>query len=217
MKKFFYLALALFASAALFSCGGDDGETPNPNPNPDPNPTPDSTFKLDESYKAPSSEMIGTWYGSYKGSDTEQSKKDGNEDGVSTKIQRTLVLNGNGTYTNNLTGVMTKNGSNFTDSVSFESEKGSYYYNANTGIVTFVVIHDSITDYRTLQKTGFTKKHYFSANGNYSNDKARYEEKAQFTTPDNGSRQWVTKDTYLHTFDDTLPDMFFLMSKEQKK
>lgn len=213
MRKFFYLAMVLSVSAAMFSCGGDDDEITPVTPEKDEV----KTFSLDESYKATSSEIIGTWYGSYDGSDVEQSKKDGTTGGVSTKIERKLVLNSNGTYTNNLTGVMTKTGSNETEYVSFESEKGSYSYNANTGIVTYVVSYDSVADYRTLKKTGFTKKHYFSADSKNSNDKERYEEKAQFTKPNNGSRQWVAKDTYLHTFDATLADMFFLMSKEQKK
>lgn len=212
MRKFFYLAMALSMNVAMFSCGEDEVSPTTPTEKDEV-----KTFSLDEHYKATSSEIVGTWYGSYDGSDTEQSKMDGVSGGVSTKIERKLVLNSNGTYTNELTGVMTKTGSNETEYVSFEAEKGNYSYNANTGIVTYVVAYDSLADYRTLVKTGYSKKHYFSADNLNSNDKGTYEEKAQFTLPNNGSRQWVAKDTYLHTFDANLPDMYFLMSKEQKK
>lgn len=213
LVKILAVAVAFMGVFCYASCGDDDDKIFPPTPQTGNGPKDD----VDNSYVPSTSTIQTTWYGEYEGYDAEQSKNEGGTE-VYTKIRRTLSLNPNGTYTNEIWGVLKKNGSNNSEFTQFEVEAGTYTYNASRGVVTYTVTYDSLINYQTRQKVGYSKKHYYSADGKNSNDKKNYTEDAKFTKENNYGRQWITKDTYLHTLTDKLDDveMWFLMDNVQK-
>lgn len=216
--KLFKIFVALFVGVSLLSsCGDDDDKKGNDVFNPSGPSGNDPKDDVDESYIPSASTIQTTWYGEYEGYDAEQSKNDGGAE-VKTTIRRKLTLNPNGTYSNEIWGVLKKNGFNNTEFTQFEVEAGTYSYSATRGVVTYTVTYDSLINYKTLLKVGYDKKHYYSVDGKNSNDKKNYTEAAKFTKENKGRRQWITKDTYLHTLTDKLDniDMWFLMDNVQK-
>ena len=157
------------------------------------------TFEIDEDYIPTKSDIQKTWAGKYEGNDAKQEAK--------TMIKRKLTLNANGTYTNIIEGILVK--SNEEIYTPFEKEKGTYQY--NNGVITYTVQYDSLIDYQTLHYIGYTKKHYYSADGKNSNDKANYTENAMFSVLKKGQRKWISKDTYLQQLTDEELDLYFEM------
>lgn len=200
-KQFYYLSLQLlFVGALFFSCSDEDSSSEAQD-----NTDEETVFQVDKNYIPSTSTLQKTWYGQYNGWDDVQKKN--------TTIGRTLVINPNGTYTNTIHGRLDSS----QDLIVFETEKGTYSYNSSDGILTYTVQYDSLINYQTLQKTGYVKKHYYSANGNNSADKAIYTEKAQFTVIKDGSRQWVAKDTYLQQLTAETLELYFLMENKKDR
>ncbi|MBR6601917.1 MAG: hypothetical protein IKK87_08760 [Bacteroidaceae bacterium] len=196
MKKYLYFA-SMFALCLTFNacCEEDD-------PVIDPVNSDDQvvkTFEIDEDYIPTKSDIQKTWAGKYEGNDAKQEAK--------TMIKRKLTLNANGTYTNIIEGILVK--SNEEIYTPFEKEKGTYQY--NNGVITYTVQYDSLIDYQTLHYIGYTKKHYYSADGKNSNDKANYTENAMFSVLKKGQRKWISKDTYLQQLTDEELDLYFEM------
>lgn len=159
-----------------------------------------SAFATDASF-TPSKEFISkTWAGEYAGYDEEQK---GN-----TKIRRVLTLNGNGTYTNVLQGVILKDKSDYVD---FEKESGTYTYDASNKTVTYTVTSDEVINYKTEKFDAYTAKHF-----RYEN-KPSYTEAATFSTVKEGKRGWITKDTYLQTLTDKKINLTFEMQEYTAK
>ena len=201
MKKSFYQVL-FFASCITFtaSCGSD----PIPEPNPD-SIIDKKEFEIDETYVPSASVIRNTWVGEYEGFDAKQEAK--------TTIFRTLTLNPNGTYTNEIKGLLVKDGKD--EKTVFEKEKGTYEY--INGTIHYTVQYDSLLNYQTQQFIGYNKKHYYSADGNNTSDKANYTEKAMFSVQKEGKRQWVSKDTYLQQLTDKELDLYFSMDVYKAK
>lgn len=201
MKKYLYFA-SMFALCLTFNaCDCDDPIIGPVNPD-DPVV---KTFEIDEDYIPTKSTIQNTWAGEYEGYDAKQE--------ANTKIWRKLTLNANGTYTNVIEGVLVKSGQ--TEYTPFEKEKGTYQY--NNGVITYTVQYDSLIDYQTLHYIGYTKKHYYSADGKNSNDKANYTEKAMFSVLKEGQRKWISKDTYLQQLTDEELDLYFAMDVYKEK
>lgn len=196
MKYFSYVVALVLGSFMLCAC-------PDPDTDPIPDPDPIRDFNIDESHIPSSETLQTTWFGEYSGWDAVQEKD--------TKIGRTLVLNPNGTYTNVIQGSLDGK-----ELINFESEKGTYTYNGSTGIITYTVQYDSLLNYQTQKMIGYAKKHYYSADGNNTDDKKNYTEKTTFTKPTNGKRQWVVKDTYLQQLTAETLELFFLMADYKK-
>ena len=97
----------------------------------------------------------------------------------------------------------------------FEKEKGTYEY--INGTIHYTVQYDSLLNYQTQQFIGYNKKHYYSADGNNTSDKANYTEKAMFSVQKEGKRQWVSKDTYLQQLTDKELDLYFSMDVYKAK
>ena len=94
-------------------------------------------------------------------------------------------------------------------------EKGTYEY--INGTIHYTVQYDSLLNYQTQQFIGYNKKHYYSADGNNTSDKANYTEKAMFSVQKEGKRQWVSKDTYLQQLTDKELDLYFSMDVYKAK
>lgn len=207
MKKF--CNLALFFAGSLVFCACPDGE-----PEIDDVIHKDTgkvvgleSFEIDENYTPSRSTILQTWVGEYRGHDAKQEAE--------TTIFRTLTLNPNGTYTNEIKGLLVKDGKD--EKTVFEKEKGTYEY--IDGTIHYTVQYDSLINYQTQQFIGYNKKHYYSADGNNTSDKANYTEKAMFSVLKKGKRQWVSKDTYLQQLTDKDLDLYFSMDvyKDIKK
>lgn len=206
MKKLFY-PVVLFVSCLFLTACPDGEEEIKPNPEPDKTDPAIEQFEIDENYVPSISTIQNSWAGEYEGYDAKQE--------ANTKIWRKLTLNANGTYTNVIEGVLVKSGQ--TEYTPFEKEKGTYEYNKNTGVITYTVQYDSLIDYQTLHYIGYTKKHYYSADGKNTSDKANYTEKAMFTVLKEGIRKWVSKDTYLQQLTDKELDLYFAMDVYKEK
>lgn len=192
--------------AVCVSCGSDDPEPVKT----EPGTSLEETFKVDSTYKPTASYVQNTWAGEYEGYDAAQE--------MTTKIKRKLVLNPNRTYVNTIEGILVSTGKD--EYTAFEKEEGTYTYDVISGMVTYTVRYDSLIDYKTQKYTGYRKKHYYSADGKNSDDKAIYKEKALFTKigTDGTNRKWVTEDTYLQQLTDKNLDLYFTMDvfKEEK-
>lgn len=200
MKYFSYLIMA-FGAMALFACGGDDPEEIIDKPGGNDDKI--KVFNIDESFTPSTATLQTTWFGEYTGWDDVQEKD--------ATIGRTLILNPNGTYKNTIQGSLDGK-----DLINFEVEEGTYTYNAGNGTLTYTVKYDSLINYQTQKMTGYTKKHYYSADGNNTDDKKNYTEKSLFTKASNGKRQWVCKDTYLQQLTAKTLELYFLMADYKK-
>lgn len=201
MKKYYFAAL-LVAGLCATACGGDDDDEETI---VEPEKTDIVTqFKIDEDYFPTKATIQNTWVGEYEGWDAKQE--------ATTKIERTLTLNANGTYTNEIGGILVKSGHD-SELILFEKEKGTYIYNASTRTVTYTVQYDSLIDYQTLHYIGYSKKHYYSSDGKNASDKKNYTEEALFTQigEQGAFRKWVSEDTYLQQLTDKELDLYFTM------
>lgn len=194
LKFFSVLAIALIPCITLLSCGDD----PEPEPEPDP-VTPTNPFEVDESFIPNETFMQKTWVGEYEGWDDIQQKN--------TKIKRKLTLYANKKYTNVIQGVLSESGK--TDLVDFERESGTYTYNSRTGVITYSVTSDSIIQYKDQQFIGYSMKKF------YDYQLGTYTEDAKFTSLNEGTRKWITKDTYLQSLTDKTLDISFSMDVEK--
>lgn len=152
--------------------------------------------KVDTDFQPDASYLQKEWSGEYQGWDAVQKKN--------TTIRRKLTLNPNGTYTNIIAGKLIESGKD--QFFKFESEGGKYTYNQSTGTVNYTCEYDSILNYRDQSYTRYSKKHY------YSDEKANYTEKAEFSEMQQGKRVWITKDTYLQSLTAEVLDLVFSMS-----
>lgn len=173
------------------SCIKDDDE-------PELNSNASNDIVIDESFKATSSFLQGTWKGEYSGYDENQKAK--------TNIRRELILNSDGTYKNTILGLLVAKNSNNKDYVEFEKEYGTYRFNGPDKI-TYNVSKDSLINYKTEELEGYSKKHY------YSSETQTYTESVRFTSKDD-SHAWVTKDVYLSNLSNKDLDLVFIMNKE---
>lgn len=102
------------------------------------------------------SDLQKTWCGPYEGWDSLMN--------VKTAIQKQLVLNTDGTYTNFIGGKLyipnAKEG-------PFESEGGTYTLELVDSVckINFMVEYDSLVDFRTQTMIGYDKKHYHTSSG----------------------------------------------------
>ena len=205
MKIKYLLMAAFILPCAMFTaCGGDDSND-DKKPVEQPTNTDESEkiinvkvdIPIDENFKADASYIQKEWSGEYMGWDAVQKKN--------TTIRRKLVLNPNGTYTNIIAGKLLN--TDKTQFFKFESEGGTYTYNASTGYVTYKVDYDSILTYKDQSYTRYPKKHY------YAKEEANYTEKAEFSEMKEGKRVWITKDTYLQSLTAEVLDLAFSMSE----
>lgn len=161
----------------------EQGDEYGPEPvmyGPDPLPT---NLLADSGYIVNLSAIQKVWAGEYEGWDNNQQKV--------TRIRRQLTLMPNDTYTNIIQGVMKESGKS--EYIDFEYEEGVYYYNTQSGTITYTVSADSVLDYRTQKMDGYKgKKYYDHIDGNYT-------EKVLFSVEHDGIRSWITTDTYLYS------------------
>lgn len=202
MKKYFYLlSLLMVLATVCTSCIKEDEDDEVQLVDP----AKDEDLVIDDSYQATASFLQATWIGTYSGYDENQKSN--------TNIKRKLVLNGNGTYTNTIEGILvnkTENKSNYT---SFEKEKGTYQYNGSNTI-TFYVTEDSLINYQTEKLEYFEKKHSYSGSStDTSKDVSTYTETVQFNLKD-AEYRWVTKDVYLSNIANKDLELHFLMTKQ---
>jgi|GEM_PF-4139977 len=203
MKKYLYFA-SMFALCLTFNaCDCDEEEIINKKEDV----VSRESFEIDEDYIPTKSTIQNTWAGEYEGYDAKQE--------ANTKIWRKLTLNANGTYTNVVEGNLLGKDNKKEVYTLFEKEKGTYQY--NNGVITYTVQYDSLIDYQTLHYIGYTKKHYYSADGKNSNDKANYTENAMFSVLKKGQRKWISKDTYLQQLTDEELDLYFAMDVYKEK
>lgn len=198
MKKYFYLmALLTLPMAFCASCIKDDEEQ-ELNENVE-------NFEIDESFKASTSYLQGSWQGEYSGYDENQK--------ANTNIRRLLELYSDGTYKNTIQGILVNKSSNKSDYVNFEIEKGTWRYNGSSSI-TYTVKVDSLINYQTEELEYFSKKHSYSGSStDTSKDVSSYTEGVQFQAKDN-DHQWVTKDVYLSNLKGSDLDLFFIQKKK---
>lgn len=212
MKKYYFAAL-LVAGLCATACSDKDDKKDEPIEEPctvcgkvdcGGHPIIDD-FKIDWDYFATKATIQNTWAGEYEGWDAKQE--------ATTKIKRKLTLNANGTYTNEIYGILTGKEGEKNDYYPFEKEKGTYVYNASTRTVTYTVQYDSLIDYQTLHFIGYSKKHYYSSDGKNASDKKNYTEEALFTQigEQGAFRKWVSEDTYLQQLTDKELDLYFTM------
>ena len=214
MKIKFLLMAAFVLPCAMFTaCGGDDdggrkdvekcsdcdcGHAKGTCPSTCAcNQIIDPRSAIDNSYTPTQSTLQKEWAGQYVGWDAIQE--------ANTTIRRKLVLNPNGTYTNLISGQLKKEGND--RFYKFESEAGTYTYNQSTRTITYTCRFDSVLNYRDQSYTVYSKKHY------YSEEKATYTEKADFSSPKDGIRLWITIDTYLQSLTAQKLDIAFSMSE----
>ena len=201
-KYFVWLAAVVLPSFLFVSCGDDDesesdGKINVEKQTGDAKTWNDSTaFNVDKSFVPSLSYIQKRWAGEYEGWDDVQK--------ANTKIVRMLTLN-SGTYENIIQGEIVSKGKSMS---KFESERGTYTYNASTGIITYKVEADSVLVYDTQKFNVYSAKHY------YDHTKPTYTEKAQFSVLTNGKRNWVTKDTYLQSLTAQKIDLTFDMVED---
>lgn len=201
--KIKYLLMAAFVlPCALFTaCGGDDDDEPQKTDVNKPTQEEKITkqrvdIPVDNNFIPDASYIQKEWSGEYQGWDAVQKKN--------TTIRRKLTLNPNGTYKNIIAGKLIESGKNLF--YKFESEGGKYTYNQSTGTVNYTCEYDSVLNYSDQSYTRYSKKHY------YSEEKANYSEKAEFSEMQAGKRVWITKDTYLQSLTAEVLDLIFSMS-----
>lgn len=178
----------------LCNCGHEEGKC---DANCECQKVDDPRSSIDNSYNPSQSSLQKAWAGEYTGWDAIQE--------ANTTIRRKLVLNPNGTYTNVISGQLKKEGND--KFFKFESEAGTYTYNQSNRTVTYTCRYDSVLNYRDQSYTVYDKKHY------YSEEKATYTEKADFSASNNGKRLWITIDTYLQSLTAEKLDIAFTMSE----
>ena len=206
MKIKYLLMAAFILPCAMFTaCGGDDGgDEPIPPPSTDPSSAAlltdvEAEKYIDASYMPTLSEIQKTWAGEYEGWDATQAN---NGHVGNTKIKRLLTLLPNKQYVNIIQGVILEGKGEYVD---FEHEKGSYYYNPSTCVITYTVESDSVLDYSRQKFNGYKgKKYYDRTEGNYT-------EKVQFSTVRDGQRSWITHDTYLQSLTNKTINIAFMM------
>lgn len=201
MKIKYLLMAAFILPCAMFTaCGGgddDDQKKDSDSPTPPEQQTTDPRSSIDNSYNPTLASLQKEWSGQYEGWDDVQK--------ANTTIRRKLVLNPNGTYTNIIAGKLIASGKD--QFFKFEAEAGTYTYNQSTRTLTYTCRYDSLLNYREQSYTVYNKKHY------YSEEKAVYTEKADFSAPSNGRRLWITLDTYLQSLTAQKLDIAFSMSE----
>lgn len=199
MKNKYLMLAALMLPCALFTACGDDDEPVTENVEQPVRPITQTyvDMPVDNDFKADASYIQKDWVGEYEGWDDVQKKN--------TTIRRRLTLQPNGHYVNIVAGKIIASGKD--QFFKFESEGGTYTYNANTGLVTYRCEYDSVLNYRDQSYTRYTKKHY------YSKEEATYTEKADFSALRDGKRVWITKDTYLQSLTEQVLDLAFSMSE----
>lgn len=157
---------------------------------------------VDDNYSPSLAELQKTWAGEYEGWDANQATENhvGN-----TNIRRLLILNPNGSYRNVIQGVILEGKSEYVD---FEHEVGTYTYDANKKLLTYIVKSDSVLKYDEQKLLGFNGKKY------YKNDvRGTYTEEVRFTTLKDGKRSWVARDTYLQAQTDKTINICFAMDE----
>ena len=189
---------AMVLPCAMFTACEDD---PDPKPDvEDPYSAPitnETTVRqnIDDSYVASPTEIQKAWEGSYTGYDTNQE--------TNTNIKRLLVLKSNKQYENVIQGVLVKSGKS--EFVNFELERGTYSYNANSGVITYTVSSDSILNYGDQSFTRYNGKKY------YSHTDGTYTETVKFSKVKDGQRSWITQDTYLQSLTASNINIYFAM------
>ena len=203
MKNKYLLMAAMILPCTMFTAcgGGDDGGKENSEQQTGQNQIVDNVSieqTIDQAYTASLSEIQKAWAGEYEGWDDVQKKN--------TNIRRLLTLNPNNTYTNVIQGVLIESGKS--DYVDFEHEKGRYSYNSRTKTITYTVESDSVLDYGKQKFVGYSgKKYYDHTDGNYN-------ENVQFSYSTNGTRKWITRDTYLQSLTDMTISIAFAMDPQ---
>ena len=144
LKNIRICAIILVITMALpmcFSCiGSADDDTPSP-PAPDTLVVAtDSTEVLIDSLYAASKENIeGEWMGQYIGYDSRQ--------GTTSAIRRMVYFAPDGFYDSHVQGI-----ANIADTImeykEFEHEHGTYSFDAESQVMTFLVEYDSLLDFR---------------------------------------------------------------------
>lgn len=206
IKKLFLIGACFVPTFVVLSCSSSDDDTSEPTPvegekeEYDPLKSNDSTaFNVDKTFKPSTSYIQKRWAGEYTGWDAVQKKN--------TKIVRMLTLNA-GTYTNVIQGELVNSGKSM---YKFESESGTYTYNASTGVITYRVDVDSVIVYDKQDFNVYKEKHY------YDHTKPTYTENARFSVLTNGKRNWITKDTYLQSLTAEKIDITFDMVEDTGK
>lgn len=203
MKILLSASLAVVCSLFIACGSGDDDDDSGKTEvgTPETPTTTDLSIEetIDQSYSATLSEIQKSWAGQYEGWDDVQERN--------TKIKRLLTLNSNNTYVNVIQGVIIDSGKS--DFVDFEHERGRYSYNARTNTITYTVESDSVLDYRNQKMDGYSGKKY------YNHTEGNYTEKVQFSTLTNGTRKWITRDTYLQSLTDKSINIAFAMDPQR--
>lgn len=160
--------------------------TAQPGQQPDSNPP----FNVDTSFVPEASFLISGWKGEYTAIDPGSR--------CVFNITRTLILNEDGTFSNNVEGSMIDG-----DMILFKQEVGTY-------VIQSQKIHFTPAESKTLDlRTYITGEELV-----YINEYQKYEQTLQFTpAAANGSREWVCFDTKMRSNIDPNKDAVYTMSK----
>lgn len=142
------------------------------------------------------------WYGSYEGWDSLMNAK--------TLIQKQLELNPDGSYTNNIGGIIYLPNS-LNKPKLFEKEAGTYEIEINDTIcnLIFTVLYDSLVDFGTSSFIGYQKKHYVNLSGEEL-EKERYLQSMSICRGNNGEYRLCAVDSMIYSLDGKGPVVYYL-------
>ena len=164
MKKTLLIAMALLGTIVVFA---------QPRP-----------FEIDPTFKPTLDFMQKSWYGEYDGLEPNSR--------MILSIKRSLVLNPDMTYTNEVKGQVKQQ----SDEVLLRYEVGTYQYNSDSQTITYLIESEKTLDINLLlqgDELNYVEKDY-KQEGNEKTSS----EKAQFTrAATDDTRQWVLFDQKL--------------------
>lgn len=197
----------LFLSASTVACIGsaDDEEQPTP-PEEIPVAVDSAAVLIDSAFTASAEYMAGEWMSQYLGYDPQQSMASGSD--VVSAIRRLVFFSPDGFYESHVQGIV-----NTEDTITFykefEHEYGTYSFDEERQMMTYVVEYDSLLNF------GADVMEYHAGKVKGPVTIPQYGERIWFSGEKEGLREWIREDDNLMSVEEHTARLIYSMKRQQ--
>ena len=200
------LAFAGIMSLMVSSCikDADDEEQPTP-PEEIPAAVDSTDVQIDSAFVATTEHLYGEWMAQYVGYDPQQSMASDSD--VVSAIRRWVQFSPNGFYESHVQGIV-----NTKDTITlykeFEHEYGTYSFDEERQMMTYVVEYDSLLNFLTDQME------YYDGKVKGPVTIPQYGERIWFSFEKEGRRDWIRTDDNLMSTEDHTAKLIYMMKTQ---